>query len=211
MVSGMTRFLVFSLATTLAATRSAATVQTVRIMPVGDSITVGATSLEGAPYYQPHVPFEYGYRAELHTLLTQAGYPSFQFVGSSPQGLVASSDATCVDLAALGQQYHNGYGGQGVNFIASNIVNWMRQDNPDIILLMIGINDIGQGSVGNPTTLENRLAALAQTIATVKPSAHLIIAPNDPLRYGIHRFTCPIQRLHQRVLWFRPLPPRGNS
>jgi lysophospholipase L1-like esterase len=180
----MMRILVAWSVATLLAVGAAARAQTIRIMPVGDSITVGATSLEGAPYFQPYVPFEYGYRADLYTRLTEAGYPSFQFVGSSPQGLVASPDATCVDLAALNQQYHNGYGGQGVSFIASNIAGWMREENPDVILLMIGINDIGQGSAGNPTYLENRLYSLARTVATVKPTAHLIVAQTIPYATG---------------------------
>jgi hypothetical protein len=169
----------------LAATATRAWGEPVRIMSVGDSITVGATSLDGPPYNQPHVPFEYGYRSGLYTRLIDANYPSFQFVGSSPQGLTIDPvETSCVDLAALNQQYHNGYGGVGVSYIASNIAGWMRADNPDVVLLMIGINDIGQGSVGEPTALENRLNSLVRTVVTLKPSAHLIVAQTIPYATG---------------------------
>ena len=50
-----------------------------RIMCLGDSITVGYTD-------NPHwkVPFKFGYRSRLYTLLKGAGY-HFTFVGDSPQ------------------------------------------------------------------------------------------------------------------------------
>ena len=51
----------------------------IRIMCLGDSITVGYTD-------NPHwkVPFKFGYRSRLYTLLKGAGY-YFTFVGDSPQ------------------------------------------------------------------------------------------------------------------------------
>ena len=64
----------------LAVAGPAAGAEPIRIMPVGDSITVGYTNLPG----QPDVPFEYGYRAGLYTRLTDADY-SFQFVGNSTE------------------------------------------------------------------------------------------------------------------------------
>lgn len=149
----------------------------VRIMPIGDSITVGYTNLEG----QPFVPFEYGYRAGLYTRLTDAGY-SFQFVGQSTEHPTVGT--TCVDLAGLGQDCHNGYGGQGVGYVGDRIANWVRADNPDVVLLMIGINDIGQGSTGNPTSVESRLNSIVRTVTTLKPTAHLIVAQTIPYATG---------------------------
>ncbi len=148
-----------------------------RIMPIGDSITVGYTNLAG----QPEVPFTYGYRAGLYTQLTDAGY-SFQYVGGSTEHPTPSSD--CVNLAALNQDYHNGYGGQGISYIASNIASWMQADNPDVILLMIGINDIAPGATGNPISAESRLNSLVRTVVNAKPSAHLIVAQTIPYATG---------------------------
>jgi hypothetical protein len=50
-----------------------------RIMCLGDSITVGYTD---NPTW--NVPFKFGYRSKLYTLLKNAGY-NFTFVGDSPQ------------------------------------------------------------------------------------------------------------------------------
>lgn len=160
----------------LFATGAITQAEPIRIMPVGDSITTGYTNLPG----QPYVPFGYGYRGGLYTRLTDAAY-SFQYVGSSPEH--PTPDPSCpnfVDLAAAEQDYHNGYGGQGITYISNNIVNWMRADNPDVILLMIGINDIGEYSVGNPTDAETRLNALVRKVVQVKPTAHLIVAQTIP-------------------------------
>lgn len=148
-----------------------------RIMPVGDSITVGYTNLAG----QSEVPFTYGYRSGLYTQLTDAGY-SFQYVGGSTEHPTPSSD--CVNLAALNQDYHNGYGGQGISYIASNIASWMQADNPDVILLMIGINDIAPSATGNPISAESRLNSLVRTVVNAKPSAHLIVAQTIPYATG---------------------------
>ncbi len=153
---------------------SAAHADLVRIMPVGDSITVGATNLPG----QPEVPFEYGYRAGLYTRLTIAGYAPFQFVGGSPQHIAPGP--AVFDLAGVNQDYHNGYGGEGINFIATNIRNWIETDNPDLILLMIGINDLGPGDPNNPVNAENRLDSLVRMVVNAKPTAHLIVAQTIP-------------------------------
>ena len=174
-VSSMACFLLSHLILgTLAAADASVLPTPIRIMPVGDSITVGYTNLPG----QPYVPFEYGYRADLYTRLVDAGYPSFQFVGSSTEH--PTPEPSGVDLAGLNQDYHNGYGGQGISYISSNIASWIRADNPDVILLMIGINDIGQGGTGNPVDAESRLNTLVQTVVTAKPSAHLIVAQTIP-------------------------------
>ena len=84
-----------------------------RIMCLGDSITVGYTD-------NPHwkVPFKFGYRSRLYTLLKGAGY-HFTFVGDSPQPWnKTSGDPTHggsykpkFDLRDLGQDHHQGGGG----------------------------------------------------------------------------------------------------
>ena len=85
-----------------------------------------------------------------------------------------------MNLAALNQDYHNGYGGSGISYISDNIAGWMQADNPDVILLMIGINNIVQGSSSNPTDAENQLNGLVQRVVAVKPTAHLIVAQITP-------------------------------
>lgn len=146
-----------------------------KIMPLGDSITAGYTD---NPTWS--VPFEFGYRGHLHTLLASGGY-DFQFVGASLEPFNnAFGDPThggtvspAFDLRPLGQNGHRGYGGVRIDGITSNIAAYLAADNPDIILLMIGINGIGTGSPGLLDTLVN-------AIVTAKPAARLIVAQITP-------------------------------
>jgi len=146
-----------------------------RIMPLGDSITAGYTD---NPTW--NVPFEFGYRSGLYTRLTNAGY-DFQFVGSSLEPFNnAFGDPTrggtvspTLDLRSLGQDGHNGFGGASIGFIQDRIGGWLADDDPDIILLMIGINGI---SVNSPSQLDT----LVNTIVTAQPDAHLIVSQITP-------------------------------
>ena len=106
------------------------------VMPLGDSITVGVGDPRGG-----------GYRDPLYTQLTNAGH-TFQFVGtlsSSPTELLTSA----------GQQNHEGHGGyvieagtSGREGIRDNITTYLGATDPDLILLMIGTNDVHIGSRG---------------------------------------------------------------
>ena len=127
--------------------KSAATVgractnQPLRIMCVGDSITVGYTD---NPKWR--VPFEFGYRAKLYSLLRDAGY-NVQFVGrgkdpwNGRSGMPTNTPA--LDLRPLGQDCHRGDAGCKTAGVCNGIRNWIAEDNPEVILLMIGINDGG--------------------------------------------------------------------
>jgi hypothetical protein len=144
-----------------------------RIMCLGDSITVGYTD---NPSWANH-PFKFGYRSGLYTLLDAAGY-TIQFVGGSTEPWTGiSGDPTgggtykpAFDLRDLGQDHHRGYGGQAANFLNNNIVNWLASDAPDLILLKIGTNSQDQTGLTN----------LVNTITTNAPNAHLIIAEIMP-------------------------------
>ena len=155
--------------------------KTFRIMAVGDSITTGYTD---NPAWT--VPFAFGYRSELYTLLTHAGF-DFQFVGGSPEpwnGLSGMPTNTpSPDLRPLGQDNHRGYGGSGIAGISGGIVNWLNSDNPNVILLMIGINDILPGPT-DPINQKNDLNNLVNTIVTTKPEADLVIAQITPVSYN---------------------------
>ncbi len=148
----------------------------IRIMSVGDSITAGYTD---NPSWANH-PFMFGYRGPLFTRLTTAGYP-FQFVGSSPEPWDGTSgDPTrggiytpALDLRTFDQDHHRGYGGHTIAQVQSGIAGWITTDNPDVILLLIGINGIGTGS---PAALNT----LVSTIVTAAPNAHLIVAQITP-------------------------------
>lgn len=142
-----------------------------RIMPLGDSITAGYTD---NPKWQ--YPFEFGYRSRLYELLTGAGYP-FQFVGGSEEPwngrFGTPANQPIVDLRELGVDRHRGYGGKSIKAINKKITQWIEEDRPDMILLMIGINGI---SVDSPSQLDTLVGQIFAANAKVK----LIVAQITP-------------------------------
>jgi hypothetical protein len=161
-----------------------------RIMPLGDSITVGNTNAPGWT-----IPFTFGYRGPLYTRLAGAGY-KFQFVGSSGEpwnlpfgsGFGAPAVIRGPDLRTAGQDNHRGYGGATTNQILSggkvagtapgvavpSVVDMLNADNPDVVLLMIGTNNYASPSA--TTDLDN----LVSRIVTTKPNVKVIVAQIPP-------------------------------
>lgn len=149
-----------------------------RICAVGDSITAGFTD---NPNWT--VPFQFGFRSGLMTRLVNSGM-YFQFVGNSPQPW-SGTDGTVtniptVDLRIAGQDHFEGYSGQNTAFVAGNMKAWLAVDQPDIMLLMIGINDIGQSSTAEPTAAELNLSNAVATVVNNSPQTHLIVAQITP-------------------------------
>lgn len=146
--------------------------QPLRIMCVGDSITAGYTD---NPAW--NVPFQFGYRAALYQRLTREGY-AVQFVGASPEpwngAFGKPRNTPAFDLRPLGQDAHRGYGGWNTGGILAKIEGWLAEDKPDVVLLMIGIND-----GGSPAARDN-LRRIAQTIVARCPRADLIVAQITP-------------------------------
>ncbi|MBC7731575.1 MAG: SGNH/GDSL hydrolase family protein, partial [Bacteriovorax sp.] len=137
-----------------------------RIMCLGDSITAGYTD---NPDWQ--VPFEFGYRSGLYRRLTEAGYV-FQFVGASAEpwnGMFGRPrNNPVLDLRALNQDHHRGYGGWGTLQLLPYVRAWLAVDKPDVVLLMIGIND--NGSVA----AQENLSEIVHTIVSVSPTTDVI-------------------------------------
>ena len=149
-----------------------------RLMAVGDSITAG---YEDNPNWS--VPFQFGYRSGLMTGLVSNGM-YFQFVGNSPEPWNGASGTVgsflTPDLRIAGQDHHEGYGGQGTAFVLGNLSAWLSVDQPDVLLLMIGINDIGQGNTGEPTGVESNLSNIVATVVSESPKTRLIVAQITP-------------------------------
>jgi len=149
-----------------------------RICPMGDSITAGYTD---NPNWT--VPFQFGYRSGLYTRLTNNNV-NFQFVGGSPEPWNGASgtvtNTPVIDLRPLDQDHHEGYGGKNTAFVLSNIGNWLGVDQPHILLLQIGINDIGQGSTGEPAATELNLSNIVNAVVNTRPQTHLILAQITP-------------------------------
>jgi VCBS repeat-containing protein len=137
-----------------------ALVPPVRIMPLGDSITQGCcsgTTVQG------------GYRNKLYQLLTSAGY-NVDYVG------------TQADTAnpAIPDWDHQGMGGYRIDQIRSGLAGWLNAiDDPDVVLLLIGVNDFWQGY--DLANVQTRMSNLIADIATSRPYARIIVS-NLPLR-----------------------------
>jgi lysophospholipase L1-like esterase len=126
----------------------------VRIMPLGDSITYGSK----APG---------GYRLELWTRLQRDG-AAVDFVGSRQDG-----------PASLGDRDHEGHSGWRIDEVADAVDGWLARQQPEIVLLMIGTNDVLQNHelAGAPA----RLGALLDRITAKQPRARLLVATLPPL------------------------------
>ncbi|MCK5507993.1 MAG: hypothetical protein KAI50_05675, partial [Desulfobacterales bacterium] len=94
-----------------------------RIMPLGDSITLG---------YDGSSSDLGGYRSKLETGLLSESY-EFDFVGSLNYG---PSDF---------DNDHEGHGGWQADEIASSIYQWLIDNPAEVVLLHIGTNDISKG------------------------------------------------------------------
>ncbi|MBN2292352.1 MAG: hypothetical protein JXM70_08005 [Pirellulales bacterium] len=161
----------------------------IRIMPLGDSITAGQTDPNWV------YPFSFSYRGSLYTQLTDAGY-DFQFVGDSPEpwnGIPYGVPPVIVgpDLRTAGQDGHHGYAGSRITNLINGsgydpgIVAAMNADQPDLVLLMVGINDLYYyGNGGNPTAIMDQLKSLTDLILGTKPNVNMIVAQINPYNDG---------------------------
>jgi lysophospholipase L1-like esterase len=123
-----------------------------RIMPLGDSITLGL-----------FVPG--GYRAPLYQLFINAGR-RVDFIGTQ----------TGNSAPSLPDSDHEGYSGYTIGGIDSilPIIFGAARVGPDIILMLLGVNDYRVSDDINHAT--NRLEALIVRLATNWPSAKIIVA-----------------------------------
>jgi len=122
-----------------------------RVMPLGDSITVGTYTPSSPPAGQA-----VGYRRKLYNDLvaTANGRYNIDFVGSLSEGLSANPP--------IGDPEHEGHGGYCddaapgcLGDIASNVIGWLDARPPDIVLLHIGTNGFSTDPSGVASILDN--------------------------------------------------------
>jgi lysophospholipase L1-like esterase len=133
----------------------------VRILPLGDSITEGATAELG------------GYRWPLFNLMVDAGVV-FEFVGSLRTG----------SPVQMPQPWHEGHGGYqvesddgGAQLEGAVVEAALGTYHPDVILLLAGTNDLYWPDTGNPEKTSAEYARLLAQIFALSPDAGVIASP----------------------------------
>jgi len=131
----------------------------IRVMPLGDSITEGAM-----------VPG--GYRTELWRLATLESI-LVEFVGTRENGPIT-----------LPHRRHEGHAGFRIEGIEARVDDWLARESPDVVLLMIGTNDML--AEDRRATAPDRLAHLLDRIVERAPDARVLVASIPPLgpRFG---------------------------
>ncbi|HWS32906.1 MAG TPA: SGNH/GDSL hydrolase family protein [Actinoplanes sp.] len=120
-----------------------------RIMPLGDSITVGSGS-----------PGRNGWRADLQRRLRAAGVRT-DFVGSARAGTTGDRD-------------HEGHGGWTIEQLAGVVGRSLATYRPDVVLLHAGTNNITRGD--DPVVAAGRLSALIDRVRAGAPDADVYVA-----------------------------------
>ena len=155
-------------------------VETVNIMPLGDSITEGISESENSSAQN-----QGGYRAPLWESISQLNINP-DFVGSLAHG---PQDF---------DRDHNGYGGERINYLAGD--DWssrggnpggltasLSEEQPDIILLMAGTNNVTANQSVNK--MANDLGNLINRITTLSPDTTLLVSSIPPIREDSSRFS----------------------
>lgn len=133
------------------ASRSSATV---KIMPLGDSITESSKGHNSYRYYLWHLLIDSGFHVD--------------FVGSKHGvggGPAADSD---FDMD------HEGHAGWRTDEILNHIQEWAAAASPDVVLLHIGTNDVCQRRSVASTV--NNISGIIDALRTVNPHVRILLA-----------------------------------
>lgn len=122
---------------------------TLRLMPIGDSITSGYKSSTNN-----------GYRGPLYSELINQG-DALDMVGPNRDGVMFDPD-------------HAGYSGKRIDEVAGLINGPLATYQPNLITLHIGTNDMGQNYY--VSTAPSRLASLIDQIIAAAPNATVLVA-----------------------------------
>ncbi|WP_432836639.1 SGNH/GDSL hydrolase family protein [Dactylosporangium sp. CA-092794] len=135
---------------------AAAADATVKVMPLGASITWGTNSSDGN-----------GYRETLRRHLTGEAGLSIDYVGSQRSGTAADND-------------NEGHPGYRIDQVAAGATGWLTTYRPDVVLLNVGTNDTIQNY--DLPNAPARLRALIDQIIAADPGVSVIFSTLVPSR-----------------------------
>jgi lysophospholipase L1-like esterase len=126
-----------------------------RIMPLGDSVTHGS-AIPG------------GYRIELWQQFSGQDW-LIDFVGSQENG------PRSID------RDHEGHPGKAIQYFQQAVEGWFTRYRPQVVLLMVGTNNVLYPDVHDFPNATAHLNDLVQQITTTIPNAELLVAAIPPL------------------------------
>ncbi len=139
----------------LAAAAVAEAAPPLRILPLGDSVTMGFSMPTSNG----------GYRKGLYSSLTTDGF-TVDYVGTQVD----------TPVSGLPDLDHEGHGGFKIADIDSGLAGYLDAvPNPDAILLLIGTNDFSPPQ-SDPTNARFRLQTLLSHLVALRPSARIFVA-----------------------------------
>lgn len=127
---------------------------TLKIMPLGDSITLGVNG---------------GYRNGLWTRLVAMGW-AVDFVGSETDPYAKAPDAN-----------HEGHPGFTLHDLSAQVESWLASAAPSHVLLLAGTNDVAWWTVETAAQIADRAAALIDKILAARPGVWVIVGSIPPL------------------------------
>ena len=141
---------------------TAASLPLLKVLPLGDSITYGCGSDAAPPdWFACCTATSGGYRAPLWAALNGSAInASIVMVGTESNGPA---------YVPVEQRAHEGHPGWTINQIAGLKDKWVALA-PDVVLLMAGTNDVGQGH-SNATIKADYVSLLASLRATLPKAA----------------------------------------
>ncbi len=140
-----------------------------RILPLGDSITNGG---------QDHA----SYRYPLYFDLLAAGF-SVDFVGSQTEIYLGGipNPVDYPDYDTTFDRNHEGYWGQRTDEIEANVQGFAQAAQPDIVLIHLGTNDIGQNGAAGVTAADQNLRDIIGLIRLEVPNVTVLLAQVIPI------------------------------
>ena len=127
---------------------------TVKIMPLGNSITESSKGLNSYRYYLWHLLVDHGYRVD--------------FVGS--QHGVGNGPPANPDF----DMDHEGHSGWRADEILNHIQAWATAASPDVVLLHVGTNDVCQDQSVASTVGD--IGGIIDELRTVNPRIRVLVA-----------------------------------
>lgn len=158
----------------------------IRVMPLGDSLTAGGDPTK--PTSSPQ-----SYRGYLYSALKSAGY-DVDFVGTQQSLPIGGTDPD-----------HEGHGGFTIGpdtsvlctgcppaNLDNGLAGYLQKANPDVVLLMIGVNDLlpenkGAGVVRTtvPAEAGPKLTTFVGRIRSLAPKATVVVASYPPVSFFV--------------------------